>query len=196
MSLPTTAYPGLPLSALSAPSSGPGTYISSSGSIHASLAGALHLSAPSSSSKAPQIVSITSHPSTKVSSRNVTSRNVLPSVGDTVLARVTRLEKDRARLSIMVVGDKVCADGFVGVVRREDIRGWEIDKVIVGSAFRVGDTVRAVVVCLASLHVLSSIGEQDSVGDSVCGNCFWKLEDYTDFSCRTRSRWAIRPLII
>lgn len=37
-------------------------------------------------------------------------------------------------------------DDFAGVVRREDVRGLEIDKVVVAEAFRVGDLVRGVVV--------------------------------------------------
>lgn len=45
-----------------------------------------------------------------------------------------------------MVGETVCADGFVGVVRREDVRGWEVDRVVCGEGFRVGDVVRSVVV--------------------------------------------------
>lgn len=44
----------------------------------------------------------------------------------------------------------VCADDMQGVVRREDVRATEKDKVLVGEGFRVGDLVRAVVVGLFS----------------------------------------------
>lgn len=44
----------------------------------------------------------------------------------------------------------VCADDVQGVVRREDVRATEKDKVLVGEGFRVGDLVRAVVVGLFS----------------------------------------------
>lgn len=42
----------------------------------------------------------------------------------------------------------VCADEVQGVVRREDVRATEKEKVLVGEGFRVGDLVRAVVVSL------------------------------------------------
>lgn len=45
-----------------------------------------------------------------------------------------------------MVDEQVCADSWQGVVRREDVRGWEKDKVVVGEGFRVGDLVRGVVV--------------------------------------------------
>jgi exosome complex component CSL4 len=63
-----------------------------------------------------------------------------------VIARVTRLQTRQATLAILVVGEAVCADAIMAVVRREDVRGWEIDKVIMGESVRVGDLVRGVVV--------------------------------------------------
>lgn len=42
----------------------------------------------------------------------------------------------------------VCADEVQGVVRREDVRATEKEKVLVGEGFRVGDLLRAVVVSL------------------------------------------------
>jgi exosome complex component CSL4 len=44
------------------------------------------------------------------------------------------------------VGDHVCGDEWAGVVRREDVRATEKDRVVVGEGFRVGDLVRGVVV--------------------------------------------------
>lgn len=40
----------------------------------------------------------------------------------------------------------VCADEVQGVVRKEDVRATEKEKVVLGEGFRVGDLVRAVVV--------------------------------------------------
>ena len=53
----------------------------------------------------------------------------------------------QAGAAILVVDGTVCADGLAATVRREDVRGWEIDRVRVEECFRVGDVVRAVVVC-------------------------------------------------
>lgn len=45
----------------------------------------------------------------------------------------------------------VCANEIQGVVRREDVRATEKEKVVIGEGFRVGDLVRAVVVSQAFL---------------------------------------------
>lgn len=60
----------------------------------------------------------------------------------------------QANVAILVVGEKelafegsgVCADQWAGVVRKEDIRALERDKVKVQEAFRVGDLGRGEVV--------------------------------------------------
>ena len=49
-------------------------------------------------------------------------------------------------VAILVVGEDVCADHFQGVIRKEDVRVTEKDKVKIEESFRVGDCVRGVVV--------------------------------------------------
>lgn len=41
---------------------------------------------------------------------------------------------------------QVCAEGWYGVIRKEDVRATEKEKVVLGEGFRVGDVVRGVVV--------------------------------------------------
>ena len=58
-----------------------------------------------------------------------------------------------------MVGKTVCADAFAGVVRREDVRGWEVDRVVLGEGFRVGDVVRGVVVSgLVFFYAVCGVG--------------------------------------
>jgi exosome complex component CSL4 len=71
---------------------------------------------------------------------------VLPEVDAAVLAKVTRLGTRQATVEILVVGDNVCREGFQGLVRREDVRATEKDRVKIPESFRVGDVVRGVVV--------------------------------------------------
>lgn len=83
---------------------------------------------------------------------------MLPAVGSVVLFRVTRLMAKQVNVAILVVGEKelavegsgVCADQWAGVVRKEDIRALERDKVKVQEAFRVGDLGRGEVVSIGS----------------------------------------------
>ena len=52
----------------------------------------------------------------------------------------------QVNVAILVVDEQVCADEWSGVVRREDVRATEKEKVIVGESFRVGDFIRGEVV--------------------------------------------------
>lgn len=74
------------------------------------------------------------------------SSNTLPTVDSVVLCRVTRIQTRQATVAILVVGNDVCKDEFNGVIRREDVRATEKDKVVLGDGFRPGDIVRALVV--------------------------------------------------
>ncbi|MCJ1329455.1 exosome 3'-_5 exonuclease subunit ski4 (Csl4) [Thelotrema lepadinum] len=151
MPLPSFVLPGTTLGTTSSSYSGPGTYIHNS-NIIASIKGKPSVLAP------PGPASATSKPTISVNtpvaslrqipSRNVTRRNVLPSVNAVVLAKVTRLQQRQANVAIVVVNETVCADEFAGMVRREDVRGWEVDRVKVEEMFRVGDVIRAVVISL------------------------------------------------
>lgn len=73
-----------------------------------------------------------------------------------VLARVVRVRRGQVDVVIVVVygvGDgesgegDVCADEWQAVIRREDVRATEKEKVVCSEGFRVGDVVRGVVVC-------------------------------------------------
>lgn len=74
-------------------------------------------------------------------------------VGDTVLCKVTRVNYNQAFVDILVVGDLPLPFPVKAVVRREDIREKEIDKVVVQEFFKPGDIVRAVVISLGDTKV-------------------------------------------
>lgn len=96
------------------------------------------------------------------------SRFIVPTPGSTVLGRVTRVSPRQANVSILVVDGRPCAPGdwsacgytnhaagedptgadFTGVIRVQDVRATEKDKVRMGDCFRPGDIVRATVISL------------------------------------------------
>ena len=53
----------------------------------------------------------------------------VPQAGDIVLARVTRIQRDRATADIACVGQQKLPATFQGVVRAVDVRATEVDKV-------------------------------------------------------------------
>lgn len=71
-----------------------------------------------------------------------------PASGSVVLGIITRLSPLQATLSITVVDGVPLSPGeeFTGVVRAQDIRAAEKDKVRMGDCFRGGDVVRGIVV--------------------------------------------------
>ncbi|KAG8163517.1 hypothetical protein KVR01_006814 [Diaporthe batatas] len=75
-------------------------------------------------------------------------REVLPQVGNTVLCRVTRITPRQAVVAILVCGDTVLGAEWQGVIRVQDVRATEKDRVKVYESFRPGDIVRASVISL------------------------------------------------
>lgn len=78
-------------------------------------------------------------------------REVLPQVGNTVLCRVTRITPRQAVVAILVCGETVLGAEWQGVIRVQDVRATEKDRVKVYESFRPGDIVRASVVSVLFL---------------------------------------------
>ncbi|KAF2188931.1 hypothetical protein K469DRAFT_702619 [Zopfia rhizophila CBS 207.26] len=165
MALPSIALPGQPLGPATKYSPGPGTHIHES-QIYASIAGPVTTSKrpsqPKSKTHKPAstlpLLSISRpYQSSSLSNADMLGvlgagsgggENVLPEVESIVLARVTRIGQRFATVEILVVGESVCREGFQGMVRREDVRATEKDKVRIEEVFRVGDLVRGQVISL------------------------------------------------
>lgn len=73
-------------------------------------------------------------------------REVLPQVGNAVLCRVTRITPRQAVVAILVCGETVLEAEWQGVIRVQDVRATEKDRVKIYESFRPGDIVRASVV--------------------------------------------------
>lgn len=71
---------------------------------------------------------------------------ILPEVNSIVLCKVTRIAPRQASVAILVVGETVLDGEWQGLIRVQDVRATEKDKVKIFESFRPGDIVRAVVV--------------------------------------------------
>lgn len=135
------ALPGQPVGAKSSHEIGSGTHVRND-QLCASIAGTILSSKPSTSSKSTKLPTV---------SIARTTGNLLPEVGTTILGKITRTGPRQANISILALGatgEHVCRDLFPAIIRQQDIRATEIDKVKVAESFRVGDVVRAVVISL------------------------------------------------
>lgn len=191
-SLPPFAIPGQRLGSVNTYAAGPGTHIQQA-NIFASIAGPVILdpAQPNTQSKATirvtrglsagaQSSSATSAPNA-ASSKSKPRYNTLPAIDSIVLARVTRVQKRQAAVSILVVLDETTAANadvtkassdndniasiltsaanpenhsstdelrFQALIRKEDVRAVEKDRVVMDEMFRVGDIVRGSVISL------------------------------------------------
>ncbi|GBG25489.1 Exosome complex component CSL4 [Hondaea fermentalgiana] len=120
---------------------GAGAYVDGRGAVLASVVGKLVVSEPKG------------EPARKIFSVQTASRKpkVVPVVGSTVTCNVTKVTPRFALLDIVCVGvESVPGSGFRGMVRKENVRSFEIDRVEMHNSFRPGDVVRAKVVSLGT----------------------------------------------
>ncbi|KAJ9143873.1 Exosome component 1 [Pleurostoma richardsiae] len=150
----TLAIPGQVLGPTSRYLPGPGTHIFE-GNLHSSLLGVVHVNQPPRPpGPAKRLTKITpvapaELPTISVSRSGLSEkREVLPEVNNVVLCRVTRTSPRQAVVAILVCGDTVLEAEWQGVIRVQDVRATEKDRVKIHESFRPGDIVRAQVISL------------------------------------------------
>lgn len=157
------AVPGLKLGTASEFVAGPGTHIHD-GLLYASILGPIKTTIPpkpagpqkrltkitAAAPAALPTVSIERDISANSGKDGVdkSKSEILPEVGSTVLCRVTRIKPKEASVAILVVGETVLDGDWQGLIRVQDVRATEKDKVKIFESFRPGDIVRAIVVCI------------------------------------------------
>ncbi|PRP87248.1 hypothetical protein PROFUN_01510 [Planoprotostelium fungivorum] len=115
--------------------SGEGTYILGN-YVHASVIGAREETAGKDGGK------------TLLSVKKEKEPSIVPDIKSIVTARVTRVNPRFVNVSILCVGDRVLREPFAGMIRQQDVRATEIDKVEIYKCFRPGDIVLAEVISL------------------------------------------------
>lgn len=161
--------PGQILASTSSHLPGPGTHVFED-NILASIIG-ISIITPAANRSGKPIISIPRQATTPIVSRPSTS---LPKVGSIVLCRVTRVQQRQLAASILVVdpspNDVISYSQttndelqFQSVLRKEDVRTHEKDKIVMNEMYRVGDIVRAVVI---------SLGDERNYYISTAGNEF------------------------
>jgi len=73
---------------------------------------------------------------------------IIPQINSIVTAKVVRTAPRLASVIILCVGSKPLKEPFQGVIRVQDVRETEVDKVQIYKSFRPGDIVRAQVISL------------------------------------------------
>lgn len=150
--VPPIAMPGKVLGPVTKFAPGPGTHVYE-GNVVSSLLGKVTVIQPAKAAgpakRLNKITAPTIEELATVSvSRHGRKREVLPDVDNIVLARVLRLMPKQAIVVIQQVGDTVLETEWQGVIRVQDVRATEKDKVKIYESFKPGDIVRAQVISL------------------------------------------------
>lgn len=148
--VPSLAIPGSVLGPVTKYAPGAGTH-TFEGNVVASLMGNVTVTPPAKApGPAKRLNKITAPTSDELSTitvaRHGRKREILPDVNNIVLARVVRLMPKQAIVVIQQVADTVLQTEWQGVIRVQDVRATEKDKVKIYESFKPGDIVRAQVV--------------------------------------------------
>ena len=73
-------------------------------------------------------------------------QTVVPSAGDVITGRITHVNPRWAKCSILCVKDIVLSEPFHGILRREDVRATEKDRIEMYKCYRPNDIILARVV--------------------------------------------------
>jgi|SRR5271170_58532 len=172
MGMSTVAIPGQLLGDTTTYLAGPGTHVYES-KIYASIIGSIVTIPASSKSTKPTISVPRDSPTPSTLQTSTTSS--LPVVGSIVLCRITRVQQRQAIVTVLVVNPSSSSSiipytsttneelQFQAVLRREDVRAYEKDKIVMNEMYRVGDIVRASVI---------SLGDERNYYISTAGNEF------------------------
>lgn len=71
------------------------------------------------------------------------SQTIVPVAGDVITARVLQVNQRFAKCSIICIGDYILERTYRGIVRKEDVRATEKDRVEMYKSFRPGDVILA-----------------------------------------------------
>lgn len=105
-------------------------------------------------------------------------------VGDRVICKVLRIMTNQVNVEIICVGDKDLRQSAPAIIRKEDTRLTDTDKVIMHECFRPGDLVKAAVISLgdqrqyflstADVEFGVTIARHESTG-RIMTPCSWKV---------------------
>ena len=142
--------PGEPLRHSDEVRSGPGTYVRGKSVMAAVMGHARTTPAADDADDKRPLVEVIKEPVVTGDATGRGGGTLLPEVGDEVFARVLRINPRQVWCEIVAVNGKAVNDasGFQGIVRQQDVRATEIDKVDMYESFLPADVIRAKVLSL------------------------------------------------
>lgn len=131
---------------------GEGTY-EKLGYLHASLSGIVRIRKQ--------------HKNNYISIASFGSKTVVPVVGDVVTAKITIINQRFAKCVIICIGKTCLNRPYRGILRKEDVRATEKDKVEMYKCFRPGDIILARVLPQVELNTYCLTTAENELGVAV-----------------------------
>ncbi|KAJ8326631.1 hypothetical protein O5D80_005365 [Batrachochytrium dendrobatidis] len=150
----TTVLPGQRLGLAADTNASTGTYIKD-GFVYASVMGNKHIT--------PSTDPLNTKPSLSVF-KDKQANSGVPEIGSLIIGKVTRINPRFASVNIMVISSTPCSEVFQGIIRVQDVRATEKDKVQIYRSFRPGDIVRAKVLSLGDARSYHLSTAQNELG--------------------------------
>ncbi|KAL3271460.1 hypothetical protein HHI36_021946 [Cryptolaemus montrouzieri] len=91
-------------------------------------------------------------------------QTIVPAQGDIVTAQVSIITQQFCKCYIKCIGDKVLSRHFRAILRREDIRATEKDKIDIYRSFRPGDIILARVLPITEAHTYQLSTAENELG--------------------------------
>ena len=138
--------PGEPLRFAEEFRAGPGTYVRDQHVVAAVVGTTRVVPATAEAEDRRPVVEVVRQGTNGASLGTVTARaggSLIPQVGDEVFARVARVNPRLCNCDVMTVNGQAAEDSFSGVIRTQDVRVTETDKIDMYDCFVPGDVVRA-----------------------------------------------------
>lgn len=101
---------------------------------------------------------------TLINVRSAGNKTVLPAVGDVVTARVEVVNQRFAKCSIICIGDTLLNRPLRGILRKEDVRATDIDRVEIYKNFRPNDIILAKIIPQIEIHTYSLTTAENELG--------------------------------
>ncbi|XP_034255084.1 exosome complex component CSL4 [Thrips palmi] len=96
--------------------------------------------------------------------RSSNEQSIVPAPGDIVTAKITLVKQRFCKCIIKCIGDTVLSRPYRGMLRKEDVRATEKDKVEMIKCFRPGDIILARVLPMTEVHSYQLSTAEDELG--------------------------------
>ncbi|EZA59417.1 Exosome complex component CSL4 [Ooceraea biroi] len=99
--------------------------------------------------------------------RGITEQSIVPAPGDIVTAMVTVVNHRFCKCSIKCVGDIVLTRPYKGILRKEDVRAVDKDRVEMYKSYRPGDIILARVLPMTEAHTYQLSTAENELGVAI-----------------------------